>query len=246
MAFSHGKVAQLYANGTKISAYLRAIQANATADLVDKSVFEQNDKTYHPGQQDATLSADGLFDGAPSTIDSILNGTFGGVSGSAIYLYLPAGDGAGNVCKGIAGSHTVYNVTTMARDMAAIHLEGHSSVGWDPGIVLLAHGARTASANEASIDNGALTSLGASAYLHVSAASGTGSPTLDAKVQHSVDNSVWADLITFSQVAAASAPTAQRGATAAGATVNRWLRVVHTIAGTTPSFSFIVGVSRRP
>lgn len=83
-------------------------------------------------------------------------------------------------------------------------------------------------ANGTSLDYGAVSTLfGASAYWQLfDLASGT----VGAKVQDSADNSSFADVtgLTFTNVADGSEPTAQRVATATGATIRRYVRVATT------------------
>lgn len=68
---------------------------------------------------------------------------------------------------------------------------------------------------------------GGAGYQAISAFSGfTG---VVGKVQHSVDNSVWADLVTFTNVTAG--PVAERIVVAAGTTVNRYTRHIGTVTG---------------
>jgi NAD/NADP transhydrogenase alpha subunit len=63
-------------------------------------------------------------------------------------------------------------------------------------------------------------------------------------VQHSVNGSVWADLVTFAQVT--TTPTKERVVVAAGTTVNRYLRGNWTKGGAgSPSYVFCVGFGRR-
>ena len=81
------------------------------------------------------------------------------------------------------------------------------------------------------------TTFGAQAYLHVTAVTGT---SVDIAVQHSADNSTWANLIDFG---AQSAIGAQR-ATMSG-TVNRYLRAI-TGTGTFTSITFMLMCNRNP
>lgn len=101
-------------------------------------------------------------------------------------------------------------------------------------VVLRPWEAQTASGTGTAVDEGASSANGGAAYLHVTAASGT-TPTLAVKVQHSADNLTFTDLITFST---ATGPMVQR--LAIGGTVQRYVRVVWTIGGTSPSFTFLV------
>jgi hypothetical protein len=81
-------------------------------------------------------------------------------------------------------------------------------------------------------------------------AAGTGTtPTLDVKIQDSADGSTgWTDIAgaTFTQVVAVAS---QQKLVLNKDAVRRYIRIVHTIAGTTPSFTFsvnAVGVSKYP
>jgi len=243
MPFSHGKNAILWMNGVKLSAFLREISGGPVVDIHDKSVFEQNDKTYLAGTEGSTLSMDGLFDGVVSAIDDLLKNLLASPSGE-IFTWLPAGDGFVSRFKGMLATQTAYDVATAATEIATVHLESTSNVGHESGQTLHPMGAETATGNDTSTDHGAATTLGGAGYLQVSAASGSASPTLDVVIQHSVDNAVWVDLITFAQVALASVPTALRAAVTTNP-VNRWTRSKRTIAGTTPSFTYHVGFNRK-
>lgn len=108
-------------------------------------------------------------------------------------------------------------------------------------LTLLASAARTASGNGSAVS-------GMSKYtkfafeLVVSAAAGT-TPTLDVKVQHSIDGgTTWFDLVTFAQKTAAGSELKME-ADVEGATAEVYgddFRVTYTIGGTTPSFTFYV------
>jgi len=107
--------------------------------------------------------------------------------------------------------------------------------------VQLTNGKQTfaSSGTAAPVDYGAASNFGGVAYLHVfSIASGTAT----VKVQHSSDNSTYADLITFT---AAPAATSERKATAAiTTTVNRYTSV--TITGTFTNLVCAVQFVRYP
>ncbi len=77
--------------------------------------------------------------------------------------------------------------------------------------------------------------------LAVTAASGTDSPTLDVKLQKTIDGGTnYTDIAggAFAQVASASAPVAET-ITVTGPWTDAF-RIVYTIAGTNPSFTFSV------
>lgn len=89
----------------------------------------------------------------------------------------------------------------------------------------------TTATSGTTVDDGAGTSLGAQAYLQVTAFSGT---SVDIIVEHSTDNSSWATLIDFG---AQSAVGTARGT--AATTVNRYVRA-STSTGTFSSVTFNV------
>lgn len=98
----------------------------------------------------------------------------------------------------------------------------------------LASAARTASANGVSLDlqgyNGQLMAI-------LESAAGTGTtPTLDVKVQDSADDTAFADVsgLTFTQVTTAASLQTLRIDSRA---VRRYIRLVATIGGSTPSFN---------
>jgi hypothetical protein len=64
------------------------------------------------------------------------------------------------------------------------------------------------------------------------------------KVQHSSDNSTWVDLLTFATVAT-TVTSSERKEVAAATTVDQYLRVTYTMAGSTGSVSFLVSFGRR-
>mgnify|MGYP001827259590 CR=1 FL=1 len=84
--------------------------------------------------------------------------------------------------------------------------------------------------------------------LNASAGTGT-SPTLDVKLQHSDDDSTYEDVNSgaFSQVTDAAETAGVKVMKLNISDLKRYLRVVGTIAGTTPSFDFgveFVGITK--
>ena len=84
--------------------------------------------------------------------------------------------------------------------------------------------------------------------LNASAGTGT-SPTLDVKLQHSDDDSTYEDVTSgaFSQVTDAAETAGVKVMKLNVSYLKRYLRVVGTIAGTTPSFDFgveFVGITK--
>ena len=84
--------------------------------------------------------------------------------------------------------------------------------------------------------------------LNTSAGTGT-NPTLDVKLQHSDDDSTYEDVTSgaFSQVTDAAETAGVKVMKLNVSDLKRYLRIVGTIAGTTPSFDFgveFVGITK--
>ncbi len=84
--------------------------------------------------------------------------------------------------------------------------------------------------------------------LNTSAGTGT-NPTLDVKLQHSDDDSTYEDVTSgaFSQVTDAAETAGVKVMKLNVSDLKRYLRVIGTIAGTTPSFDFgveFVGITK--
>lgn len=100
-------------------------------------------------------------------------------------------------------------------------------------------GVASTAQNGTSVNNLAATTNGAVAHLHVLSKSGT-SPTVTWKVQHSADDSLWVDLMTFT---AATAETSQR--IAVTGTVNQYLRATRVVGGSnSPAFECALAIAR--
>jgi hypothetical protein len=111
----------------------------------------------------------------------------------------------------------------------------------DMGFIVHALQAETATGNGTAVDRGAAsaTTGGGTAALHLTAyATFT---NVAVKIQHSTDNSVWADLVTFSTLTAIGA---ERRFLAPGTTINRYVRAVTTVSGS-GSATFLVALAPR-
>lgn len=195
------------------------------------------------GVQRAALSQSGFFDDASDSVNAALSGN---QQTSRVVCYGFEGNTVGKKFVGLRGAFgakyaRVASKNALHKANAEYTVTGAKD---NDGIILHALGARTATGNSEGADSqdaGASSANGAVGYLQVTAISGT-SATIDAKIRHSADDVTYADLITFAQIAVA----ASRGAEAktASGTVNRHLAASWTIAGTSPSVTFFVGVKR--
>ena len=109
-----------------------------------------------------------------------------------------------------------------------------------PDVVLLTKVARTASVDSDWVD---LEDRSASDFVLDSAA-GTGTtPTLDVKIQHSIDQSVIFDVASGSFTQVTTVASTQRLALK---DLMRYVRARTTIGGTTPSFNFGIKANVKP
>lgn len=229
MSIGHGKSGKIYTNGFDLSAFLRQASITVEMDTADITCFGASARSFVTGLSAANLSVAGLYDPAATGSDAPLRNAIGGDSnGNAdnLWMVYPQGDARGNAGQAMVAEGTKYVVNTPVGDVVDVQAEATSSVGIDNVVSLLSLTTITATGIQTSVDNAALTANGGAAYVQCSAATALTSATV--KVQHSLDNSTWADLATFTVTTAA---TAQR--VAYTGTVNRYLRVnVSALTGT--------------
>lgn len=189
------------------------------------------------GTRSATLSAEGFYDDDADASNAALSGN---EQTSRLVAFGYAGNTIGQQMTMLAGAFG----GTYARTASRNNLH-RANATWtvngqvDDGVILHALGAISATGTTTAVDNSASSASGGVAQMHVTAVSGT-SPTLDAVVRHSADDTTYADLATFTQ---ATAATAERK-TVTG-TVNRYLKCSLTIGGSsTPTVTAAIGFAR--
>jgi hypothetical protein len=221
MTTMHGSKARVYAGAYDLSGFLSSFSASASADTAEVTTFGAVAKTYIAGVRDGTLSGEGYWDGDPNAVDAVLSAALGTVT---IVSYWPQGDsfGASGRAAETTGP-TSYEVSSPVDGAATISLELQSSGGLHYVRSLLPKTTVSGNGNGSALDNTAATSNGGVGYLHVF---GVSSGSLAVKIQDSADNSVWADIITFT---AATTGGAQR--VAITGTVRRYVRALWTITG---------------
>lgn len=240
----HGKNTLVMIDENDLSAYFNDVGWSADIDAAETTTFSSGGaKTYIAGLGDGKISASGIFDGTAVTgSDARLAAAFANTDNSVL-LTSPQGSVLGAQCKLAAGLSTTYEVASKVSDVVETKAEFQANGGVDSGQILAAARsvATATTTNETSVDRGASTANGGVAQLHVTANAANDATVI--KVQHSANNSTWADLATF-----ASVPTtdtlAERVVVAAGTTVNRYLRATSTTAGT-GAVVYTVAFARR-
>lgn len=235
----HSKNSRIMVNERHLSGEMTGFTITHRRQLSDGvTTLTDEGKRYIPGLLDGRLSLAGVFDSTAGLIDDEVS-TAAGTDDGLLVTALPDGFTIGKPAAIVLADIADYQVLAKVTDPVGITLDAQPDEGVDWGRSLHAHTAETATGNSTSVDNAALSSNGGVASLHVTAASGT-TPSDTVKVQHSTDDSVWVDLITFT---AATTTTSERK-TVTG-TVNRYVRETHTISGTNPSFTYAVAFARR-
>ncbi len=238
MAFQHGKDTVVMFNQNNLSTYMNSVDNTKTADIAETTSFSASAKTYLTGETDASISLGGLFD---ATADAIVQPL---LSGGTQFDYVQGQTALSTSARctfGIANI-TNYGISSPVGDVVATSLDLQPTGGFFSGVVVTNSAFTATGVQGSAIDNGALTSNGAGAFLLVSSVSGT-SPTATVKIQHSADNTTYADLITFTL---ANGATSEIKTIDKGTTINRYIRVHNTIGGSsTPTVNAIVGFGRN-
>lgn len=238
-----GLNASVLFNGYDLSRYFKSAAPGTDIELLDATTFQPTggDKEFMSGFEDGKLSLEGFFQSDSvdaDAVDDVINSVIGSTTRQVITVSPENADTLGNRCFAIDADTVSYKVTSPVGGLVMSTAEIQSSSGLGYGFILQILTALTATGNGTGLDNAASSANGGAGHLHVTARSGT-SPTLDVKIQHSTDNSVWVDLITFAQKTAIGAERVE-----VTGTVNRYLRAIRTIGGTSPSFTAAVAFAR--
>lgn len=228
MAFLHGKSAQVLHNEFDLSGYFNEISTKRDVETAETTAFGSSAKSYIVGLKDGTISLSGMFDGSANAIDAEMTDVLGDNTGGVITISLTGVTTIGTRVTTATGKMTSYEVSSPVGDVVSANAEFQADAGITEAISLHALGAETATVNSASNDNAVSSADGGAANLHVTANTMNAGDVL--KVQHSADNSTWADLVTFTTVPTVT-KTAERKTVAAGTTVNRYLRSTLTASG---------------
>jgi hypothetical protein len=237
--FRHGKKTAVLFGNYNLSSYLNEASMSSSSETSETTAFGDDAKTYITSLQDATVSLSGMFEGEVN--DTTLNNALTNTS-STLVTICTTGLVAGEPCFfGVSRSNS-YDISSPVADVVTVtsdlQLDGGISAGKIiSGGVLVASGA---TANSTVNDNTASSANGIVANLHVTDNTGNGSTTF--KLQHSSDNSTFADLITFTVVSAGTEASEQKSATG---TINRYLRVNAVDTGTTGAITYSLAISRR-
>jgi hypothetical protein len=238
MSFVHSSASRVLLNETSQSAQITGCTVTHSRAVAPTTTLADSGARFIPGLMGGSVSVKGLFDSAAGSLHSEIQSVIGTDNG-ALWAVLPDGGALGAPAFIAVSDISGYAVDAQVSDAVGLTIDATPDDGVDIGVVLHALGAETADVNSTGVDNAASSANGGVASLHVTAYSGLTNAVI--KVQHSTNNSTWADLATFTTV---TAVTSERLLVAAGTTVNRYTRSFLDVTGT-GSITFALAFARR-
>ena len=247
MSFAHGSSTRVLANAVEVSSTIAGWQVSHQRNMSEVTTIGQTagaaGAKFTPGLRSGSLALRGPQDddetaGLHAEIAAAV-----GVDNSLIITCLPDGNTVGRVAFYAVADLAEHAIDASVADAVGFTASCQPDESVEAGYILHALGAETADGNGTAVDRGASpltpTTQGMTAVIHMTAYSGFTSVAV--KVQHSTDNSTWADLVSFTSRTATGAEVVK---VAAGTTVNRYLRAVTDVTGT-GSATFLVAVAPR-
>jgi len=239
--FRHGKNTTVLSDDFDLSTYLNSATLSYAVETPETTTFGSSDRSYIVGHNEGTISFEGLFDGTTSSADSIFAASLGSATNKVVTVSTDSTAIGGRTVLAGAAS-TSYEISSPLTDVVSVSAEAIANGGLDSGVWLVCQTAVSATTNTTSVDNAASSANGGVAHLHVTQNARTATTVI--AIQHSSDNSTFADLVVFGTVAL-NGLDSERVEVASGTTVNRYLRTRTTIATGTGAITRSVAFSRR-
>ncbi len=242
MSYVHGSSTRVFVDEIEVSAEVSGWSLGWNRQMSEVTCVGQPvgaaGANFTPGLMSGTLGLRGPQQSDPTTGLTAEIQQAIGVDNSFLCTCLPDGVAVGKPAMFIVGDPSEYAVDAQVADAVAMTMAAQADEGVEMGWVLAPFQAYTADALAGTaVDRGAFNSVQAGvpqpytnqgfvAAMHVTAYAGfTG---VAVKVQHSADNSSWADLVSFTNVTAVGW---QRVSVAKGTQINRYLRASIDVTG---------------
>ena len=241
MAKVTGLNVRLYVEGYDLSGDANALSGMGyTNELLDVTTLDVSAKKRIVGIVDGEISVDAFFDPASSRQHAVWTSNSGKLPTADQDVLVPMGAAVGDPCVGLISKQGTYSTTrSPASAISASATFTANASGPDFGVMLTAHDDTHSSAGSGTVmDGGAATTNGGVGYLQIFSLA-SGSVTVNLQESTSSGGS-YSNFMTFSTVAAAAAPTAER-LTMSG-NVARYLKV--TTTGTFSNAKIAVGFTR--
>lgn len=240
MTFTLGNVSRVLANEKSVSATLAGWTASHQRAVSEVTTLVESGAKFVPGLMSGSLVLRGPQDSVGQDLHTEITAAVG-VDNALLVTVCPYGTAIGLFAMTAVGDVAEHAIDASVSDAVGFTLTTQADESVDMGFIVHALGAETVDGNGTAVDRGAAstTTGGGVGSLHLTAYSGLTSIAI--KIQHSTDNSVWADLTSFTT---ATAVTSERKLVAAGTTINRYVRVVTDVTGT-GSATFLVAFAPR-
>ena len=229
----------VYIGTRDCSADLLSLQPKFQRTLHDSTSLADADKKAQGGLFECGYSAEGYFDDTDGFVQQLTSSLVNSTAGGGITSAFPGNATTIGAAGVILPDGSIKTIDEPLKVGNLVMVQFEMQANGKPGLMArLLHpkGTESSTNSSTSYDNGASSANGGLANLHVTAVTGANPATI--KVQHSTDNSTWADLVTFTSVSAAVAQSIQ-----VAGTVNRYLRANFTI-GATSSDTFVLSFAR--
>ena len=191
MATKHGSGIAILINAILMTSFFNSAASAGTVDVHDDTAFGDTSRTYISGLADGTASLSGPWDPAAAANAATINALLAVADSHLAILWEGATVGGRvDIMKGILAGH---DVGTPVGDLVNCAAEFQADGGVWCGDVLNCS-ALTATGTGTTVDNGVATTEGWVAQQHVTAVSGTATPTITGKLADSADGSSWADV----------------------------------------------------
>jgi len=239
MATVASKSGLILLNAYNVASDLKSYSLEGVIDELDKTGYGVTWREFQHGLRSGAVGFDGLFNNAAGKSDPAIWSNLG--TGDDLITVCPAGDTIGTVVYSSQHNQGEYNVNSDHEDLVRVSYGGNANVrGLERGVSMHDLSAETSTGNSTTVDNGASSAAGGSAFLHLT--DGTGWGAVDITLRHSTDNFAADDTLlgTFTQATADS--TAER-ITFTG-TVKQYVRAVHTLT-TVSSVTYMVTMNRH-
>ena len=233
--FVHGKNTAVYIDEFDLSSYFTSTDISIDNAVSPTTAYGATDDTFITGIRSGTLSLSGMWAADTDGVDEELQALLGNAAEPVITVREGAA-AIGSKAVIAQANETNYAISSPVADVTTITADFQcTTTGITNLTFALAGGVQlTAGASIAhgslgalsSVDNAASSALGGAATLHVPTNTVNGNTTI--KVQHSANDSSWADLISFTVV---------------GSTV-KTSEIKAVSAGSSGSITFMVAAAR--
>jgi len=195
----HGRYLAVLVNQFDLSRYLNKFSGQRNAPELECTTFLASAREYVPDFTDGTVTLEGFYKSSPVDLETaaeVFRQALTNSTNAVITICPELATTYGKRALLQDGVETKHMVDAPAAGLIMSNADFRGAL--DHGLLLAQQAARTSTGNGTSHNNSVTSNGGAVGHLHVFEAGGT-TPTLDVKIQHSLDDSTWVDLITFAQ-----------------------------------------------